>query len=528
MNLRHAFTLVEVLVALAIGLVVATIAFTGVSLTAKAIATANRLAERNQAIRVGILTSLNELDFWTSYDNPHDAAEQPLRRTSVESPSYGANLTLGHPFTPLAAMPRVDYDPDASPADQGTWQLRPRDALLASASDIADPNILDSRDQDRGWDAWRPYQANDPRRWFQGDLVQRPHSDLRFGRYAISTNRARRPTLGFGADPRIPWRVEGWDTTDFRPGAQCDTGSFGLLPLNTTHGYRNTWLPNQLAFLHDAMGSYALAEYAPANTIMASYGADLPVAPPLSTERFVVQDASGRTHVSVDEHLDWRLGADLENEQFGSGYSMISSRMAPAKGWSPLLGRTATGNTAAPMGLGVFSDFTSGSTLLCVPTTIFNGSAATGNKTNSDGFRGVRKPAYAGDNFALSNMDPSIDEADRLRVQRTVFLEPWAIGPKIQTLMNRATMQRPLFDQLPQDWPQMDLVVGRYLSGGRWIQWAGLRWIDRVDQGESQLVIMAPGTTLRGARQQRRPGVGWAVYYGFQDPRNSPTLDSAP
>ncbi|MDA3962042.1 MAG: prepilin-type N-terminal cleavage/methylation domain-containing protein [Planctomycetota bacterium] len=90
MGTRNGFTLVEMLMALVWGMVVAYAAFAGFRVGLQAMNRSSRLATENQLLRAGFHVALDELDFWTAYDNPHDSSEQPLR-------------AAGHPFHPLAA-----------------------------------------------------------------------------------------------------------------------------------------------------------------------------------------------------------------------------------------------------------------------------------------------------------------------------------------------------------------------------------------------------------------------------------------
>ncbi len=85
---RHAYTMIELLVATALGLTICTAAYACVRLCAQVSATTTRLSDENRLLRTGYLAALEEVDFWTSLDDPGDATRQKLR-------------PAGRPFHPL-------------------------------------------------------------------------------------------------------------------------------------------------------------------------------------------------------------------------------------------------------------------------------------------------------------------------------------------------------------------------------------------------------------------------------------------
>ena len=76
------------------------------------------------------------------------------------------------------------------------------DPILATDTQLRDHNWVMTADQDRGFDTRRAYQANDPRRWYRGNIAETTTSDRRFSRYAMSANQRKHPRLGYGHDPR--------------------------------------------------------------------------------------------------------------------------------------------------------------------------------------------------------------------------------------------------------------------------------------------------------------------------------------
>lgn len=101
--MARGFTLIELMIAMSIGLVICAGAFTAVRVCAGATTMVNRLSLENSLMREGVAAALHDLDFWTSLDDPSDPAEQPLRAAP------------GNPFKP------VSLDRDFSANDPKNW-----------------------------------------------------------------------------------------------------------------------------------------------------------------------------------------------------------------------------------------------------------------------------------------------------------------------------------------------------------------------------------------------------------------------
>ncbi len=110
---RRAFTLVEMMIAVALGTALCAIAFAGLRLCNQAMSTTARLSDENRLMRAGVVAALDELDSWTSYDDPADPLAQPLRS--------GAQ---GAAFAPLLAPPDPhpeSFDLDLRQSEPHTW-----------------------------------------------------------------------------------------------------------------------------------------------------------------------------------------------------------------------------------------------------------------------------------------------------------------------------------------------------------------------------------------------------------------------
>jgi hypothetical protein len=79
-----------------------------------------------------------------------------------------------------------------------------------------------------------------------------------------------------------------------------------------------------------------------------------------------------------------------------------------------------------------------------------------------------------------------------------------------------------LYPEKPEHWPTLGTYVARYMTYNRFVCLNRIRWANSVTGEMAELSFNAFGTTLRGARQQRRKtsaGAGWA---DWRDPSNPP------
>jgi prepilin-type N-terminal cleavage/methylation domain-containing protein len=104
------FTLIEMMLAIAIGVTICYTAFAGVRTASQCVTIANRLSTENRLMHAAITTSIDDLDFWTSYDDLNDPADQQLR----------VGDALGRdPFLPMTF--NAVEEPDFTPSDPKTW-----------------------------------------------------------------------------------------------------------------------------------------------------------------------------------------------------------------------------------------------------------------------------------------------------------------------------------------------------------------------------------------------------------------------
>ncbi len=107
----RAFTVIEVLIAIALGMTLCYAAFATARLAGQATALTNRLSTENSLLRSGLHATFDEFDRWTTYDHPTDTTRQPLR-------------AVGRPFQPLL-FDRPEFQLDFRHDDPRTWWRGP-------------------------------------------------------------------------------------------------------------------------------------------------------------------------------------------------------------------------------------------------------------------------------------------------------------------------------------------------------------------------------------------------------------------
>jgi len=582
MNPRgSAFTLIELLVAMAVGLILVLVAMVAVRTTVQTAALANRLGLENRLMRQGVLEALDELDYWTRYDDPLDPAHQGLRSIVtmpavqrngvIESeftrlgfkaklgrddvpwvspsgvmlqPDVNSKLKLGGAFSPLQGFPTPlanDFgavDPltvrAVLPSGSATWAsllLTPVTNLQDDSSQAAgDAYALD---RDRGFDPLRPFQANDPRRWYRGNLHETPGSDKRFGRYAMLTNLWAEPMLGYGSDPRELCSF-GRSSAGMAPGRQAVTGPYGPYPEGdyARWGMRSrtwTWYSNQVVFLWEALGNIGLAEYLPSGTIIDSYGTRVfhpkpPSTDPETVEPYLtgINDPAGPTirptvrdtsrqddnHARMDERQDFRFSGFPHYHGYTGTY-VRSQAMVFYSGSHSAKPRTTW-------------DATWDATYPLLAPSDYTGAAVVGMSQRSAWDWGN----FTGDGADNTAANTILPLSTLAIYHRMTWAGPSAHTSYMRPLENRSQLVEPLMIQKPSTWPDLGIIAQRVIHNGRFTSIARVRWADPVSGEIAELGVTSIGTTLRGARQQRKPGGGWATFFGVNDPRNDNTLDS--
>ena len=184
------FTLIELMISMALGIALVYTAVAGFGVLSQAITASRRLSIENGLMRVGMQLALEEVDFWTTSDDPLDANKQPLR-------AGGANGVAGMPFTPfrnvndvitpgnfidkrpgldeVAGNPRGGWNPNPlarAAWDQRTWAR----ANVAESLDVKGRGADDMRlPQFQYWGTFGIYENLDPlaswHHWYGGQVL---------------------------------------------------------------------------------------------------------------------------------------------------------------------------------------------------------------------------------------------------------------------------------------------------------------------------------------------------------------------
>ncbi len=494
---RNAFTLIEMIIASAVGLFVLVTAYSAVRAASRTIQSAERMALENRLLRAGFVYALDEIDYWILYDDPLPGGSQPLRGNSttqlpsnMESRSEATFIPLqyGMPFTPMRDLPPVNHDTAATGV-----RLRPETRLLATTvdlDDVASGGAIFDADLDRGWDMHRPYVAANPASWYRGLLLEGSGGIRLYGRYALFSNLKRLPTLGHGTDARDPgWRYRtawafstGACVPANRPGWVNETGPFGQADASESRTF--TRYENRIDYIWRVLGNYGAIDYLPANTL---YGGNHGL-------RFNWDGAL----VTIDEARDHRFNGTIGTWE-GKPDSV----------------RFGTWNSSAP---NLARSITNNATAAIVPASAYSGSATVGFYTNDWlewGDLGGDMPGS------------SLSAEQRIWHHRKQFLGGLGHIYGYGDTYNRLMQIPPLTPTRPQSWPDLRLGVMRTVLRGRFTAATFIRWLDQSTGKEVELEICALGTTLRGARQQRNPGGGWASFYGVRfDPATGVLWDN--
>jgi hypothetical protein len=86
-----------------------------------------------------------------------------------------------------------------------------------------------------------------------------------------------------------------------------------------------------------------------------------------------------------------------------------------------------------------------------------------------------------------------------------------------------------VMDQGPAQWPVVSVAVGHFLKSAHFVNMAKVRWVSPGTGQLAELSFTGVGTTLRGARMQRRhpaAGTGWARWDNASAAVTDRTLDS--
>ena len=471
--MQRAFSLIELLIAMALGMIIIYTAVAGFRLASSSISVANRLSVENRIIRAGIADARDKVDFWTDVDAPAgDAADSAWNGQALRV------WTDNHP------LGRIGGKNDLGPYGWGEnwWQYsfhatsnsnneyepsRTKGAPFAAFSASTGASALwprvssPSPELQRGWSATYAWPAHDSRTWWYGDYgsveweiwrhtsgnpaaINAPpgqnYNWHEMGRYGLFANRKAQPTLGHDMN------------TFYGTG---DSGPFGRVDAS------HSWRDNQMWSLRYSVGPYGMYDYMPANAISSMYGA--------------FNFTSPNTITEVDERTVVQI-ASYSSDHF------------------PSMAKTQNGVAIAlyPYSPYSFVDWGDGVGALW---TDYNNSADTKNR-------------IIGQQFAVTSDGPG-----------NSFL-----------IYRLSSLSKPIIPLKPDTWPNCDVRIFRRLKTGHYINSCEITWTSPLTGEKDSISFMGFGSSLRGARQQRaltpKAGSGgWAAWYKLGHPSNDLTLD---
>jgi hypothetical protein len=158
MTSTRAFTLVELMVSIALGMVIVFTAYAGVRVAAKSIVVSRNLARENRVIAEGYFQGMIEADFWYAEDDPYDVNGQPQRKlydtwgNVSAAANVGKDNVYGQPF---AEMDLPDEYWNYNISDNRTWS---RQGLMKSTTffwnttgSYAQIGCIDHADEESAW-----------------------------------------------------------------------------------------------------------------------------------------------------------------------------------------------------------------------------------------------------------------------------------------------------------------------------------------------------------------------------------------
>ncbi len=473
MKPRLAFTLIELIISIGLGSIIILTAFASFRSVAAAIATADRLGRENTLMRQGVLAAYEEIDFWQMQDNPNGDPADPIlngqglrqfdnsgvRNVFFDNnyiPNNGKAGTAysmrGLPFTPFQSMAAVTDLHDSG--------LRIFQRAGAAGSDT-----------ERGWDPNYHWKASDQRTWFQGDWGSPENGDLRFGRYSLITN--VRPSVTLGDPTRIsatrdpvsdgPYGLDmRW--VDYSSSSGFNTGNYNIGgPVPPLH----TWRENQLRGIQACLGNYGLMEYAPANTLFTSQGGDWWYKPPVPPGN-IPADPTNATKV-VDE-------------------SMV--QLLPGSIWPSMRYRGQKTEISGPIPRSPYIYYENAGII-----TKGNDRGLNDVIMDHHGYHGRSGLMFSGIGVDVSGTQQYLGQVKNWR-----------------RFENKINVREPLMVRKPAQFPDVTVSVERYHTDGHFATACAVRWVNLQTGQLVEVHFNGFGTTLRGARQQRKPGGGWAKW----------------
>lgn len=474
-----AFTLLEMMIAVGLGTMVVLVAMAGFRTASQTVTVANRLSLENNLLRSGYYEAQVQLDFWTNLDDPtKDDADRPLKNDqsvgSINEWTY-QNRPRGLPFTPMRTQVtnniwtkvNIPYCPNPSniTLEDGTT-CKGNFVMPRSINEITAPGGM--RDNDRGWDPTYSWAPHDPRTWSRANLAEKLRDNGGIGN--DGANNIPKMINGryaiFGNTITSAQTLAAYGIRkDLNSPDQAERDTI----INVDYkGYPtndiHTWYYNQLNSLVNSMGYAAFCEYVPANAIYTWYS-----------------HTGDRTAGGINQFgvVPWYQFTNGDGDQRNSR-GIYRNTYSCSYGYiNPRTTMTELRDYQAPH-------------------------SSRPNPTFNELFRQHYYWPYQSDYGATDG-----DGARRLRW----FTAHVNLPEKLQL-------------SKPDNWPDIDVSVGRLIKNAHHVAVAKVRRYSPVTGELIELSWCGLGTTLRGARQQRHLTKGWAAWDNDTNATIDPNLDT--
>jgi hypothetical protein len=493
-----AFTLIEMMIAVALGSMIIMVAVSGFRTAAQTMTVASRLSLENSMMRAGYFEAQIQLDFWTNLDDPTKPDnERPLKSESLSIGQItdwtGRGRERGLPFTPMSALssrgiwPKGGGNPRAPTPSTLPDGAKGNFILPRAATQFSDP----AWELDRGWDPTFYWSPHDPRTWCRANMAEKERgSDGRGndgadnlppiinGRYAIFGNTS--PTSYSLATYTIKPDLNNPDEAQRYKTVQV---SYSGYPSTGIH----SWYYNQLNGLIDAMGYAAFCDYLPSNSIYTWYRS-----PPDPTK---TRDAG--------PNEDWTVG-DIYKYGISPNYNFTNwdGNQRNSRG----IYRNTYSTTYGYLNPRTWDSYR----VLPMPT---SGPITSGNTLRQRFYQHFDSDynATERDPARLADADPNND---------------WHGIDDLQWFLARVNFPEPLLASKPSNWPDVHVSVGRLIKNAHFVAVAKVRRFSPHTGELIELSWTGLGTTLRGARQQRHQTTGWAFWDNGPGATPDPHLDT--
>jgi Tfp pilus assembly protein PilE len=524
------FTLIELMLAIALGMLVIYTAYAGFRMASQCIVTANRLSLENSLMRSGYSLAHEQLDFWTNLDDPNNANQESLRASgiNVHGLSWSGAFTVQAPFPTTVGLPFAPMNPNAGAAGAFAANTDPTTGAGASGSQVprhvptsgqmiplpvslplppptsnASATLPMNWENDTGFDPTYLWAPHDPRTWFRGNPIEKPLpsiaanvTPLIMGRYGAYTNVMPTPTF------------DSFTVTGPYPPPQTTAPSYqASYTVSANAQYPvHLWYGRQLLGLSRAIGWYGLFDYLPAN---AMYGYYTTFVPNNGSTMGVTSSAGNLSMMFTFPNWgNLNGGSDQNDLPYPWSDSFLSK---PLSGWATIPNGgwywNFVGQGMGPTTMGIYS---------LTSTSSYSVTNPYGDSVDKSA---IDQPTIAWRCYSYTNSDYS---ATYNGVNQGASL---ALQYFISTTLPLAK----LMATGPANWPMISVGTGHYVKSSHFVNITKIHWVSPVTGQVAEFSFNGISTTLRGARMQRRPGsaAGWANWDNAPGAANDANLDGA-